>query len=144
MKTYTEEEALKLIQFIVSNEELENTSSIHISTAKRYLENFNELQDDYIEEPKYFAVFDTLFQVDLSSLPENTVFMEDITETMKQINFLPLTFSAEKEIRPIEAIKIPISKETKDFLERHCNIERNVVGEDTYVLNNLRFKIIEE
>ena len=43
-----------------------------------------------------------------------------------------------------EPVKIPISKETKDFLERHCNIERNVVGEDTYLLNNLRFKIVEE
>jgi hypothetical protein len=144
MKTYTEEEALKLIQFIVSNEELENTSSIHISTAKRYLEDFNELQDDYIEEPKYFAVFDTLFQVDLEALPDKNTSWKNVEEMIKQVNSLPLTFSAEKEIKTAEPVKIPISKETKDFLERHCNIERNVVGEDTYVLNNLRFKIIEE
>jgi ethanolamine utilization cobalamin adenosyltransferase len=82
--------------------------------------------------------------IDLKALPDNSTSWKDIEEVMKQVNSLSLTFSAEKEIKPIEAVKISISKETKYFLERHCNIERNVVGEDIYVLNNLRFKIIEE
>ena len=39
-KTYTEEDMLKFMQFIISNEELENTSSVSIDTAKYYLKEF--------------------------------------------------------------------------------------------------------
>jgi len=143
MKIYTEKEALRLIQFIVSNEELENTSSIHVSTAKRYLEDFNELQVDYVKEPKYFVVFEPIVCVNLKAIPKKYE-LEELTDMIRDIGFPPLTFSEEKETKTVENVRVEISEETKDFLETHCNIERNTVGEDTYVLNNLRFKIVEE
>ena len=142
MKTYTEEEVSKLLE----------TQRENCWVASNFLTKDKEILKSVINAPEpgtwrdkkqYFAVFETMFWIDVEELPKKYQ-LEDLTEMIKDIGFLPLSFSAEKEIKTTEPVKIPITKETKDFLETHCNIERNVVGEDTYVLNNLRFKIVEE
>lgn len=90
-------------------------------------------------ETKYFAVFEKMISVDLEGLPDTNFSWE---EWNRQLSYMPLTFSEETETTV--QYRVSITKETKEFLQAHCNIERNVVGEDTFVLNNLRFKIIEE
>lgn len=142
MKTYTEEEVSKLL----------GTQRDNCWVALNFLTKDKEMLKSVINAPEpgtwrnkkqYSAVFENMVWIDVESLPKKYQ-LEDLTEMTKNINLLPLTFSAEKETKATEPVKIPITKETKDFLETHCNIERNVVGEDTYVLNNLRFKIVEE
>lgn len=39
-KIFSQNDMIEFMQFIVSNEELENTSSVHKSTAKHYLDEF--------------------------------------------------------------------------------------------------------
>lgn len=39
-KFFSQNDMIEFMQFIVSNEELENTSSVHKSTAKHYLDEF--------------------------------------------------------------------------------------------------------
>jgi hypothetical protein len=143
MKTYTKREVLELIQFIVSHEELENTSSVHISTAEVFLKQFDSLQIDYIEEPKYKMVFENNFIIDIDAIPNNFEGL-DWKRNLEKLQATSLVFCGEKEIKPIESVKIEITKEVKEFIERNCNIERNNYGEDTYVLNSLRFKIFIE
>jgi Fic family protein len=39
---YSEKDMLEFMQFIISNEELENTSGVSLDTAKYYLNKFNK------------------------------------------------------------------------------------------------------
>lgn len=138
MKTYTEQEVDDLLESQRDN----------CWVALQHLTQDNTLLSSVINAPepggwrnkkRFSIVFDNTYIIDLSEVPVDG--MTDQVERLKDISFLPLTHSSKN---PAEKIKTEISKETAEFLKQNCNIERNNYGEDTYILNNLRFKIIEE
>jgi hypothetical protein len=78
------------------------------------------------------------------TVPEQKDFTNDeINNILKEIANSPIVFT-----EPVEKfrmnLQVEISKEIADFLKQVCDIERINFGEDTYILNKIRFKIWKE
>lgn len=140
MKTYTEQEVDDLLKSQRDN----------CWVALQYSTQDNTLLSSVINAPapggwrnkkQFFIVFGGIFTYDVSDIPVGDRI--DWVEKMRDIALLPLEQTKGNPAKNIET-KVEISKETAEFLKQNCNIERNNYGEDTYILNNLRFKIIEE
>lgn len=141
MKTYTEQEVDTLLKEQRQNclTSFEELGVIHIN--KNIIRAIRQAFEpvNWRNKKRFFIVFDNTYIFDLSAVPVDD--LTDWVEKLKDISFLPLAHSSKN---PAEKLKTEISKETAEFLKQNCNIERNNYGEDTYILNNLRFKIIEE
>jgi hypothetical protein len=107
-------------------------------------EGIIEELEQFFNKKKYYIVFNDFFYIDASMIPSN--FDNIDTETLiKQLKETPLQFiDIKAEANPIERKRLNITKETKDFLEEYCNIERPRPDEVVYILNDLRFTIEEE
>lgn len=55
-----------------------------------------------------------------------------------------LTFSADKKEQLKSYKEIELSEETYQFIQMTANIEQNMYGNKTYVINNIKFKIVSE
>jgi len=65
--------------------------------------------------------------------------MAKLFEFTNNLQFTPIDPTPKEDPTAL----VEISKETVDFLKMNCNVERESYGENTYILNNLRFKLIE-
>lgn len=134
MKTYTEEEVKKLLEtqrgncWVALNKY--SKDDVLLEAVSRAPE-----PGMWREKKEYYIEFEDNFLIDITALPEE-INIERLSYEIKNTGLLPI-----ESTTPVEKLKVPISKETKDFLNFNCNIERNKYGESTYILNNLRFKI---
>lgn len=139
MKTYTEQEVEQLLK----------TQRGNCWVALNYLTKDRQLLDPVINAPepgswrnkkKYFAVFGHSVILDLEAIPKEFD-AESFRSQISNMGLIPVDLST---ALPFTETKIEISKETVAFVKNTCNIERDNYGEDTYVMNNSRFKIVEE
>lgn len=74
-KKFSEEDMIRFMQFIISTEELGNTSSVSISTAKYYVEKFSDKQqqtewDCIVEMEEVYDGLDEMAQPQYSKQPK--------------------------------------------------------------------------
>lgn len=91
---------------------------------------------------KWVAIIPTYEKVE-SFIEEEEKSTEELIEQwrnqIKEIGFA--TFNKQEHTQNYK--HIPINQDTKDFLDTFCNIEVGSQGERFYVINNLKFSIIE-